>query len=81
MGNEIIDRKIFSEVKKELSNAEKAAKDDDDILKSIIGEFGNFQFLNLFLIGISGIMIGWNNFVTKFLSHEVDFWCTRVRFH
>ena len=70
--------KSVSEMKKDVLNNESETKDDDDILTSIIGEFGNFQLLNLFLIGISAIMIGWNNFVTKFLAHEVDFWCSRV---
>ncbi len=76
MGGEKTVSEVLSEVKEDVLKTE--AKDDCDILSSIIGEIGNFQLLNLFLIGISGIMIGWNNFVTKFLAHDVDFWCSRV---
>ena len=50
-----------------------------DVLTSIIGEFGRFQLFNLFLMGVSTIMVGTNNFVTKFLAHEVDYWCTKVK--
>ena len=51
---------------------------DEDVLTSIVGEFGRFQLFNLFLMGLSTIMVGSNNFVTKFLAHEVDYWCTKV---
>ena len=68
-----------------------ASKDDDivsandviasknDVLTSIVGEFGRFQLFNLFMMGISTIMVGTNNFVTKFLAHEVDYWCEKVK--
>ena len=50
-----------------------------DVLTSIVGEFGRFQLFNLSMIGISTIMVGTNNFATKFLAHEVDYWCAKVQ--
>ena len=59
------------------SNDVKTSK--NDVLTSIVGEFGRFQLFNLLLVGFSTIMVGTNNFVTKFLAHEVDYWCTKVK--
>ena len=75
------DEKIGSDKIATISKTENCEKDEipnEDILTSIVGEFGRFQLLNLFLMGLSTIMVGSNNFVTKFLAHEVDYWCSMV---
>ena len=50
-----------------------------DVLVSMIGEFGKFQFRTVLLIGFMGITFSWANFSNKFLTYEVDFWCSKVK--
>ena len=49
-----------------------------DILVATIGEFGKFQLKSVLLMGITSITYSWINFVNKFLTYDVDYWCQRV---
>jgi hypothetical protein len=73
-----MEEKMSNDIIGSFTKTEKLAHPDEDVLTSIVGEFGKFQLLNLFLMGLSTIMVGSNNFVTKFLAHEVDYWCSKV---
>ncbi len=53
--------------------------DGKDVLVSIIGEFGKFQFISVMLIGLTGFTYPWVNFANKFLTYEVEFWCSKVQ--
>jgi hypothetical protein len=53
--------------------------DEKDVLVSIIGEFGKFQFISVLLIGLTGFTYPWVNFANKFLTYEVEFWCSKVQ--
>jgi hypothetical protein len=74
----VLQNPIPSIFKPEKSENEIDVAPNKDVLTSIVGEFGRFQFFNLLMIGISTMMDGTNNFVTKFLAHEVDYWCAKV---
>ena len=52
--------------------------EEKDVLVSIIGEFGKFQLINVVLMGLTGFTYPWVNFANKFLTYEVDFWCSKV---
>jgi len=54
------------------------ANDPIDLLSSIIGECGRYQMLSMVILGSPMILISWSNFLTKFLTQEVDFWCKQV---
>jgi hypothetical protein len=70
-----------SEKSEKFENYEKCEKSDPgqkDVLTSMIGEFGRFQLVFVLLIGLPKLFIAWNNFSTKWLAHDVDFWCRKV---
>ena len=52
--------------------------EDSDIFVSILGDFGKFQLRIVLLMGLTGLTFSWANFGTKFITDDVDFWCSKV---
>jgi len=50
---------------------------ETDELTSVIGVFGKFQVVYTVLYGLSSIVSAFSGLGTKFLTYEVDFWCSR----
>ena len=49
----------------------------EDSLTSIINEFGLYQGLWMFLLGLTGINTGILIYSNKFFTTEVDYWCAK----
>ncbi len=51
----------------------------EDVFVSVVGEFGKYQMLNVFLMGFAGLVFSLMTYSNKFVHYKVDYWCSKVR--
>jgi hypothetical protein len=51
----------------------------EDVFVSVVGEFGKYQSLNVFLMGFAGLVFSLVTYSNKFVHYKVDYWCSKVR--
>ena len=51
----------------------------EDVFVSVVGEFGKYQMLNVFLMGFAGLVFSLVTYSNKFVHYKVDYWCSKVR--
>ncbi len=71
-----------TEEKKDEENSDKndsANFQGEDVFVSVVGEFGKYQSLNVFLMGFAGLVFSLVTYSNKFVHYKVDYWCSKVR--
>ena len=60
--------------KRDIRKQDRIQIDFEDVFE-YIGEFGLFQLLTFFVIGLSTFSTGFQNLAATFLAAEMDHWC------
>ena len=76
-GTKIEEKKEEEEVEDQ-SDENDSAHFHGDVFVSVIGEFGKYQLRNVLLMGFSGFIFSLLTYSNKFLTYEVEYWCSKV---
>jgi len=71
--------KIEENKEEEISDENDSSNSQGDVFVSVIGEFGKYQLLNVFLMGFGGLIFSLVTYSNKFVHYDVDYWCSKVR--
>ena len=52
-----------------------------DVYNLILGNIGKYQLRNAILMGMTGLTLSWISFGAKFLTYDVDYWCSKASFN
>ncbi len=71
--------KIEENKEEDISDENDSSNSQGDVFVSVIGEFGKYQLLNVFLMGFGGLIFSLVTYSNKFVHYDVDYWCSKVR--